>query len=69
MQEQQVVARFLHQHLHVGHVGVQFGQFIELVVVGGKHTAGLDLNGQVFGHGPGDRKAIEGGRAAADLIE
>ena len=23
VQEQQVVARFLHQHLHVGHVGVQ----------------------------------------------
>ena len=69
MQEHQLVAGFLHQHLGIGHVGQQLGQLVELVVVGGEDRAGAEVAGQVFGHRPGDREAIEGGGAAADLIE
>ncbi len=69
MQKQQGVAGFLHQHLGVGHVGQQLGQLVQFVVVGGEDAAGAPLLGQVFGHRPGDREAIEGGGAAADLIE
>ena len=74
MQEYQGVAGFLHQHLGIGDVGQLAGQGVEFVVVGGEDAAGADAaalgrRGQVLGHGPGDREAIEGGGAAADLIE
>ena len=74
MQEAQAVAGFFHQHLGVGHVGPLARQGVELVVVGGEDAAGaeaaqLGRGGQVLGHRPGDREAVEGGGAAADLIE
>ena len=39
------------------------------MIVGGEHSAGLQIACQVFAHGPGDRETIEGGGATADLIE
>ena len=69
MQEHQIGAGFLHHDLEVGHVGALCGQVVELVVMGGEHGAGFEIAGQMFAHGPGDGKAIEGGRTPADLIE
>ena len=41
------------------------------MVVGGEEGLGLDAGGvvEVFGDGPGDADAVEGGGAAADLVE
>ena len=45
VQEAQLVAGFLHQHLGIGHVAPFLRQLVELVVVGGEHAAGSDLVG------------------------
>ena len=74
VQEHKGVAGLLHQHLSVGDVGQLACEGVEFVVVGGEDRAGADAaalrgGGQVLGHGPGEREAIEGGGAAADFIE
>ena len=48
-----------------------FGQFGQLVIVRSEQRLGRVLRRivQVLGHGPGDRKTIEGRRAAANLIQ
>ena len=69
MEEHQILAGFLHQHLKVGHVVAFSGQIVELVVVGGKHRAAAQIAGQVFAHGPGDGEAVERCRASANFIE
>ena len=45
------------------------GEVAEFVVVGGEEGAGLGAVVEMFGDGPGDGKAIEGGGAAADFVE
>ena len=69
MQEDQIAAGFFHQHLAVGHVAAFPGQGIQLVIVGGKHRAGLEIAGQMFADGPGDRESIKGGGPPADFVE
>ena len=53
--------------VHDGFAGV--GEVGELVVVGGEEGAAFHLVVEVLGDGPGDGEAVEGGGAAADLVE
>ena len=49
--------------------GQLLGQLHQLVVVGGEHRLAADPVVQVLAHRPGDRDAVVGGGAAADLVE
>ena len=69
MEEHQIAASFFHQHLAVGHVGAFAGQGIPLVIMGGKHSAGLEITGQMFAYGPSDRESIKGGGTSSDFVE
>ena len=69
MQEDEILTGFFNKHLEVGNVGHLFAEVIELVVVGRKDSATDKFAGQMLTHGPGDREAVKGGGASADLIE
>ena len=45
------------------------GEVTEFVIVGGEEGAGLGVVVEVFGHGPGDGKTVEGGGATAYFVE
>jgi hypothetical protein len=53
----------------VAHVGRRLGELGQLVVVGREQRAAFPVVVQVLGDGPGDREAVVGARAAADLVE
>ena len=68
MEKHELVVVLLHEHLHVGHPG-QLVERRELEIVRGEERAAADLRLQVLDHRLGDREAVIGARAAADLVE
>ena len=69
VQEHDVVLPLLHGHVQVPHARQRLGQVGQLVVVRGKQRAAADLVVQVLDDRPGQRNAVVGARAAADLVE
>ena len=68
-EEDDVVVPFADGDVVVFDGALGVGEVAELVVVGGEEGAGLDGVVEVFGDGPGDGEAVEGGGAAADFVE
>ena len=55
--------------MDVLHTREQIGKFGQFMVVRGEEGSRASVRLQIFDHGPGDREAVEGGRAAADFVE
>src|SRR4029079_14325237 len=69
VQKHDLVAPLAHVHGDVGDLGQAACKGRQLVIVRGEQgAAGVDLV-QVLHHRPGDRETVEGGGAAADLVE
>lgn len=56
-------------HVKVVDTGLLCSKCRQLMEVRGKHTEAADLGCYVFTNGPGQSKAIVGGRAPAQLID
>src|SRR5260370_1037486 len=69
VQEDNVVLPFADQDIIVAQAGKGFGQLGQFVVMAGEESAAADLIVQIFGDGPGQRDAVVGAGAAADLVE
>ena len=69
MEEDDLVLPFFDGDVVVGDAGELVGQVGELVVVGGEEGAAADVLVEVFDDGPGEREAVVGAGAAADLVE
>ena len=69
VQEHDLVLPLAHGHVEVLHAGKRFLQVGQLVVVRGEQRAAADVLVQVLDHRPGQRHAVVGARAAADLVE
>ena len=68
VQEDDGVAVFRGVKMHVGDRWLLLGQGRELEIVRREEGVGVDAARQLHGAGPGQREAVEGARAAADLV-
>ena len=70
-QEDDLVAHLADRDVVVLHARTHLLHLVELVVVRGEERLGMGRGVvvQVFDHGPGDRDAVVGRRAAPDLVE
>ena len=68
-QENDLLVPFAHRDVEIAHAARVPRQLGQLVIMGREKRARLDLVVQKFRHAPGDRKAVEGRSAAADLIQ
>lgn len=68
-EEDDLLVPLLHGDVVVLHGAAALRERGDLVVVRGEEAAGTDMVVQVLGDAPGDAEAVEGGRAAADLVE
>jgi hypothetical protein len=69
VEEDHLALPLLHAERVAGEAGEAGGQRGELVVVGGEEGAAAVRLVEVLDDGPGDREAVVGGGAAADLVE
>ncbi|MFM2178184.1 MAG: hypothetical protein RL015_2282 [Verrucomicrobiota bacterium] len=68
-EEDDLLVPLLHGNVVVLHSAAALRERGDLVVVGGEEAAGTDVIVQMLGDAPGDAEAVEGARAAADLIK
>src|SRR4029450_10328646 len=69
-QEDDAVLPLARRDVQVADAGDVGREVDELVVVRGEDRLGRGVaTGEVLGDGPGDREAVEGGGAAADLVQ
>ena len=69
VQEDDLVLPLADQHVVVAQAGQRLGELGQLVVVRGEQGPAADLVVQVLGDRPGQRDAVVGAGAAADLVE
>ena len=68
-EEDDLLVPLLHGDVVVLHGRAALRERGDLVVVRGEEAAGTDVIMQMLGDAPRDAEAVEGARAAADLIE
>ena len=69
VEEDDLMVPLLHGDVVVLHGAAALGEGGDLVVVRGEEAAGTDVIVQMLGDAPRDAEAVEGARAAADLVE
>ena len=69
MQKQHVVVHLAHCHIEIAHAIEILRELSQLVIVRCKYCLASGVIMEVLAHGPRDRDAVIGGRAASDLVE
>src|SRR5690348_18295029 len=68
-QKHDLAARLLHGNVHIFHSGQELLQFRQFVIMRGEERSRSRSGVKRFHNSPRNREAVEGSRAAANLIE